>query len=632
MKRWLGSALLVLTWAVLAPVEGVSAADPGVEVSAPVTPTVSAPLWSLPDIGVTGARPDAEPRLTPPMGGRVRAERTAGSIDRGPAISRMPSPNVEFTGMTWASTAGYTPADANADVGPDHIVQMVNSSVQIFDKTGSSLAGPSDLASFWSTTGTECDTVNDGDPIVLYDEAADRWLISQFTSGGPTYYECIAISTTADPTGTWYQYAFETSTTKFPDYPKFGVWDDSYYMTANLYNGSVDAGVYAFERDQMLAGNPATMQKKTVSGAYGLLPADLDGPTAPPASTPGTFVAYINGSPDRLRVYEFDVDWTTPANTTFTTAQNLTVDDFDNVLCASTYYCIPQPGTSVKLDAITDLLMYRVGYRNFGAHADMVVVHTVDVNGRGAIRWYHLRQPTGGSWSVQDSGTWSSGSMYRWIPTAAMDEDGNIAIGYNVSNGSSVYPGLRYAGRLSSDPAGTLGQGESVLINGGGSQTNSYKRWGDYASMSVDPADDCTFWFTGMYQPTSADLDWRTRIGSFKFPSCGKPKVSAGDRKLDEGDSGTTAFRFRIALSEASGSTVTVDWETVEGTAHAPSDYSSTSGTVTFSPGQTVKRVKVLVNGDGSAESNETFKVKLSGATNSAITDGQGTGTIRNDD
>ncbi len=602
----------------LAPGAG-DAAAPHVDVSAPVAPVLSAPLRDLPTVEEVA-------------GGGVQPSGRS-------ARPRMPSPIKSFQGMSWATTAGYSPADPNGDVGPNHYVQMVNASVAVYDKSGTLLAGPTALSAFWTGTGTPCDGNDRGDPVVLYDEAANRWLISQFIyqADGPPYYECVAISTSPDPTGTWYEYAFQTSTGDWPDYPKLGVWDDAYYMTANMFDGSQvfqGVGVWAFERDAMLTGAPADRQKDTISGVYGVLPADVDGPNDPPGSEPGTFVGYIDyiSGSDKLRVFEFDVDWATPSNSTFSVVKTLTVDAFDSEICLTSRDCVPQPGTSQKLDALSGRLMFRLAYRNYGSKADMVVTHVVDWDGRAAIRWYQLRKPGGGSWSVQDQGTWKSNSIWRWNPSAALDKDGNIAIGYSVSNSVDVYPGLRYAGRLASDPPGTLGQGETTLINGSGSQTNAEGRWGDYASMSVDPTNDCTFWFTSMYQPTTASLSWMTRIASFKFPSCGKRRLSIGDRSRSEGDSGTTKFSFTVSLSSAHTKTVKVDWTTVEDTALAPSDFSSASGTVRFSPGQASKTVTVLVNGDTKTESNEKFKVKLSNPTNAAIVGSQGTGTIENDD
>jgi hypothetical protein len=630
VKRLAATSLVIALSAASTPAGGASGSGGTgiVDVVRSVTPASTAPLRDMPRIARSHALTrEASPRMGPEPSEPSRGS-TAPTDTRD--TGRMPEPRESFDGMRFGDT-GYWPPDPVGDVGPHHYVQMVNSAVSVYRKNGHRVAGPTWLHAMWSGTGTDCDGSDDGDPVVLYDEAADRWLISQFTVSGPPFYECIAISKTPDPTEAWWSYAFRTSGSAFPDYPKLGVWNDAYYMTANLYGGggSVDVGVYAFERSAMLAGDPADMQK-TIVNDYGLLPADADGPDAPPPGEPGTFVAYKNGSPDRLKMWEFEVDWATPSNTSISNT-SLTVDPFDSRICANLFNCVPQPGTSQKLDSITDLVMHRLAYRNFGPYADMVVVHTVDVNGRGAIRWYQLRKPTAGVWGVHDQGTWAIGSMWRWMPSAAIDKSGNIAIGYSVSNGVAVYPGLRYAGRLASDPAGRLAQGEHALIHGSGSQTDS-NRWGDYASMSVDPSDGCTFWFTGEYQSRTAPVAWRTRIGSFRFPSCGRRSLVIDDVKREEGDSGTTEFRFRVTLTKVSGSPVTVDWETMEKTAHAPSDFRGDSGTLTLSPGDTSARITIRVSGDGMDEENEVFAVKLSSASGAKIADGYGKGTIQNDD
>ncbi len=629
-KMSFAATVAVLVVAALAPIGEADAPD-AVETLGPVTPVSSAPLRDLPTI----ASRVLPPREAPERFTRQSPDDRSGDVTVGverdadrQARSRMPSPIVSFDGMKYANTY-YVPPDPVGDVGPNHYVQMVNSAVAVYSKSGNRLSGPTSLDRMWNGTGTDCDTSDDGDPIVLYDEEANRWLISQFTAWGPQYYECIAVSKTPNPTGGWWMYAFKTSGSKFPDYPKLGVWHDAYYMTANLYGSGNSVGVYAFERAAMLAGDPARMQKVTVGG-FGILPADVDGSKAPPPGEPGTFVRYINGSPDRLRIYTFEVDWATPANTTFD-SRDVKVKAFDNMICPKLTVCVPQPGTAQRLDSITDLVMFRLGYRNFGSHADMVVVHTVDVNGRGAIRWYHLRKHTGGSWGVYDQGTWGSGSMWRWMPTAAMDRSGNIAVGYSVSNATSVYPGLRYAGRLAGDPKGTLGQGERVLVSGSGSQTGT-NRWGDYASMSVDPEDGCTFWFTGEYQPKTGWAGWKTRIGAFRFLGCGKKLLNIRDSARLEGDAGTKTFRFTVTLATPSSKTVTVRWETRDKSALSPSDFSAGSGTLTFSPGQTSRTIQVTVKGDTKPEADEVFVVKLFHASNANIKDGLAKGRIRNDD
>jgi hypothetical protein len=426
----------------------------------------------------------------------------------------MPTPITNFAGV--GNIDGVYPPDTNGDVGPNHYVQWVNLHFQIFNKSGGSLYGPAAGNTLWSGFGGACQSQNAGDPIVLYDSMADRWLMSQFTSSAP-YGECIAISTTGDPTGTYYRYFFQHSTTIFYDYPHFGVWPDGYYAGFNRFTGIYQGpSAIVYDRARMLLGQPATYQEKQLSSSNGTLqPADLDGATLPPSGSPNYFVSRGSTS---LNLFKFHVDWATPANSTFTGPTALPVAAYTQ-LCAGTRSCIPQPGTSVRLDGIGDRVLHRLAYRNFGDHEAMVVNHSVNVGGgQAGVRWYEVRSPNS-SPVVFQQGTYAPDATNRWLGSIAMDGQGNMALGYSVSS-STVYPGIRYTGRLASDPPGTMPQGEAQLIAGSGSQTGTASRWGDYAMMAIDPVDDCTFWFTTEYMPTTGGAPWATRIGSFKFPSC----------------------------------------------------------------------------------------------------------------
>jgi len=335
--------------------------------------------------------------------------------------------------------------------------------------------------------------------------------LSQFAvCEGPPYYECIAVSQTADPTGAYYLYAFEIND-YFPDYPKLGVWPDAYYMSAN----ESDVGAYAFDRGKMLQGESATYQKFERTGNF-MLPSDLDGPTAPPSGSPNYFYTMRTGNV--LEIWEYHVDFSTPANSTFTRAQTLTTSPFNYGLCGFDWDCIPQPGTSQRLDAISEWPMWRLQYRNFGTYETLVGNFTVDVgdfSDHAGIRWFELRKTPAGAWSIYQEGTHSPDAHHRWMGSVAMDGQGNIALGYSVSS-ATLYPSIRYATRSASDAAGTL-QGEVALITGTASQT-SFNRWGDYSSMNVDPSDDTTFWYTNEYL-TDATQGWRTRIGTFSVQS-----------------------------------------------------------------------------------------------------------------
>ncbi|HEX8221378.1 MAG TPA: S-layer homology domain-containing protein [Chloroflexia bacterium] len=468
----------------------------------------------------------------------------------------MPTPILTFKGYTQHDNADtgpliVWPPDTEGDVGLNHYFQWNNVGFKIFDKAGNLVYGPVPgntlFTGMTGPGGAACSGTNSGDPIVLYDTMADRWLASQFTTAalptGPTY-ECIAISKTSDPTGQYYRYAFLASPTSTPtffeDYPHFGVWPDAYYMTTNEFNVSADvasfvgAGNFAFERAAMLAGDPAArMIYFHLDPPYGgLIPSDLDGPTPPPAGSPNYFVEVDDefGEPavDQLSIFKFHVDWTNVANSTFTGPTTVPVAAFDPGLCdAEREACIPQPGTGQKLESITDRLMYRLAYRNFGDHESLVVNHTVDADGTGhaGIRWYELRSP-GTTPVIHQQGTYAPDASHRWMGSIAMDGDGNMALGYSVSNATDVFPSIRYTGRLAGDPLGQMGQGEATLYTGLGSQDDptddpdALARWGDYSMMGIDPVDDCTFWYTQEYYGSTGQY-WLTRVGKFRFASCG---------------------------------------------------------------------------------------------------------------
>ncbi len=513
-------------------VPAAGAASAPAQVSAAVKPKLSPPAASLPTATAdTAAHPEAG-AVSPPVGspapsaGSQRAAQAAQLFDA-PA----PLPTTSFLGTT-----GGNPPDPTGDVGPNHYVQMVNTRFTIYNKQGAVLAGPSNINTLWTGQGGLCEPSNLGDPIVVYDQLADRFVLTQFASNGrdamgnplPPFSECIAVAQTADPTGAYFLYEF--ATTNFPDYPKIGVWPDAYYMST--FEDSV-LGAYAFDRGQMVNGNPATMQRFEIDALTGgrqtrILPADWDGTAAPPAGAPNPFTrtvdGAVNGGADRLEVYNFHVDWGVPGNSTFTLGNTLTPNAFDSNMCGFSRNCIPQPGTAVGIDTLANRPMWRLQYRNFGTYQAMVVNQTVDVDGadHAGIRWYELRN-TGAGWSIFQQGDHSPDASHRFMGSMAMDKRGDMALGYSVSSGS-VFPSLRYAGRLASDPVGTLPQTEAVIVNGTGSQTTS-NRWGDYSQMSVDPVDDCTFWFTGEY--ATAAGSFRTQIASFRFPACPSTLICA---------------------------------------------------------------------------------------------------------
>jgi hypothetical protein len=632
--------------------------------------------------------------LPPTAGPKFRERRLArlgnlrfprGPADLDPAVQSSPGAtstpliDTSWEGVSSDAQAGIVgvvlPPDTNMDVGPSHIVQWVNLTFAVYDKSGALLYGPASGNTLWQGFGGACETSNDGDPIVLYDHLADRWFMSQLAipnfPNGP-FWQCIAVSTSPDPLGLYYRYAFAIHETKLNDYPKFGVWPDGYYLAVNQFQCSdlfPPFGFYAcdwagqralaFERDKMLLGQPAQTVafELPLSNRGGMLPADLDGP-GPPPGTPNYFVQVDDGkwfSPavaDRLQIWPFHVDWANPASSTFgpnppgsDVGIEVTTAPFDSDMCGYAPNCIPQPGVDIlglpspPVDALSDRLMYRLQYRYFGTHETLVVNHTVDVDGtdRAGIRWYELRNG-GSAWSMHQQGTYApADGLHRWMGSVAMDAAGNMALGFSVSS-LITSPSIRYVGREATDLLNQMGL-ETTIIAGTGYQLHSSGRWGDYSTMSVDPTDDCTFWYTQEYYANVDILygaNWQTRIASFKFPSCGSappaPSVLISDAAVTEGNSGTVSAVFTVSLSAASTQTISLDYATADDTATAGSDYVASSGTLSFPAGTTSQTLAIVVNGDTSLEANETFLVNLSNATNATVADGQGVGTIQNDD
>ncbi len=460
----------------------------------------------------------------------------AARVQPDPVVQTTTGPSVATTaGLSFAGVGngdyGFTPnaapPDTNGAVGATQYVQWVNESFAVFDKTtGVIVTGfPKAGNTLWAGFGGGCEANNDGDPIVQYDKFANRWVLTQFSVTTTPYLQCVAVSTTSDATGTYNRYAFSYGNTQFPDYPKLGVWPDGYYITYNIFNnGTTFAGskLCALDRTAMLSGAPATQQCFQLTSSFGgVLPSDLDGTILPPAGSPNYM---LNFGANSLSEWKFHADFANSANATLTGPFNIPVAAFSTACGGGS--CISQPGTSNTLDSLADRLMYRLAYRNFPDHESLVVNHSVKVSGTKrsqvvGLRWYELRNPnpspTGGA-TVFQQGTYSPDSSSRWMGSIAMDKAGNIAVGYSVSSGS-VYPSIRFSGRTSADPLGTL-QAESTIKVGGGSQTGNLHRWGDYSSLTVDPVDDCTFFYTTEYEKSSGSFNWSTWINSFKFPGC----------------------------------------------------------------------------------------------------------------
>ncbi len=426
------------------------------------------------------------------------------------------SNGLNFDGV---SADGLAPPDTNGSVGDNvtnQFVQIVNVEFAVYNKnTGAVILGPTAVHTIWSGFSGACSTGDGGDVNVLFDKAAARWVVAQLGPGFTSY--CIAVSTSDDATGSYARYEFDFGS-NIPDYPKLGVWPDAYYWTSNTFqNGATFIGAMpcAYDRANMLTGGPANaICFQESSSVASLLPADLDGNTPPPSGEPNPYLELLDTS--HLGLFKFHVDFTTPANSTFTGPTSIAVNSYNEACGGGT--CVPQSGTTQQLDSLADRLMYRNAYRNLNGTEYLVVAHSVTAGSSVGARWYQIQNPNGTP-TVAQQGTFAPDSTYRWMGSIAMDQNADIALGYSASSGS-IHPAIRYTGRVPSDPAGAM-ESEDSIIEGAGSQTSGLSRWGDYSSMSIDPADDCTFWYTTEYIPTNGTFNWHTRIGSFKFLSCG---------------------------------------------------------------------------------------------------------------
>jgi hypothetical protein len=482
----------------------------------------------------------------------------------GPSVDAISAPIANFEGLSNQDNFdvfGFrvNPPDPVGDVGPNHYVEMVNLVFGVYSKTGTPLLGPVDTGTLWAGFPVEDCTDPSGDPIVVYDQFVDRWILTQFTTRGlddPTlpFYNCVAVSTTGDPTGSYYRYAFITQADPdggyfFPDYPKYSVWTDSYVMTTRDF-GLVDAygiSVYALEKNKMVNGDPGARAVQFFLDSDvvplnligdGLLPADVDGKQKPKADAAIPIVGTqddgggYGGTFDALNIWDLKVKWhSTPAASLELNVQ-LPTAAFDSIFpCAPTSRdCLPQPGITDPAQYL-DILSYRqrptyrLAYRNFKTYESLVTAQSVEaLPGVAGMRWYEVRR-SGETYSLYQQGTYApNDGVHRWMGSIAQDKLGNAALGYSVVNGTAVFPGVRYTGRLAGDALGQMTQGEGTVINGSGVQTTANSRWGDYTSMNVDPVDDCTFWYVNEYYTAagqaSSPAGWQTRIASFKLPGC----------------------------------------------------------------------------------------------------------------
>jgi hypothetical protein len=453
------------------------------------------------------------------------------------------------------------------------------------------------------------------------------------------------VSQTSDPTGAYNRYAWQYGL--FPDYPKMSVWPDGYYITFNMFSGNnfSNAEVCVYQRSAMLAGAGSALQQCFNTGsAYGsLLASDLDGSQPPPTGSPDYVVADGAGA-NQLAYWTFHADWSNTANTTLTGPTNVATAAFAPPCGGTGGTCVPQSGTSQQLDTLGDRLMYRLAYRNFGDHQALVVNRSVTAGSSVGIRWYELRTGGSNSLSIFQQGTYAPDSDYRWMGSIAQDVSGDIGLGYSIS-GSARHPGIRYTGRLASDPAGTMSQGEGSIIDGAGSQTGNLSRWGDYSAMAVDPVDGCTFWYANEYIPSNGSFNWRTRIAAFKFPGCGTPppandfSISASPASQTVNQGAGTSYAVSTATTAGAAQPVTLSVSGLPAGASAGFNPASmTSGgsstlTVGTSTSTAAGTYTLTITGTGSSVTHATSVALVvngpAGITNGGFETGDFTGWMR---
>ena len=477
-----------------------------------------------------------------------------GALQTAMPPATIPSTQANFEGLSNQDNFNIfgfrvNPPDPNGEVGPNNYVEMINLVFGIYDKAGNLLLGPVDTGTLWSGFAIPDCTDPSGDPVVMYDQFTDRWILTQFTTRGPEYWNCVAVSTTSDPTGSYYRYAFSTGP-NFPDYPKYGNWRDSYVITTREFGPTIEygIGVYALEKNKMVNGEPARSVRFFVDGNVpdnlplvgdGLLPADVDGKQMPKndASIPlvGTQDdgAGYGGTFDALNIWDLNVKWRSTPLASLALNTQLPTASFDSIFPCTpgARDCLPQPGVASGDPRTLDILSYRqrptfrLAYRNFKDYESLVTNQSVEAApGMAGVRWYEIRR-VGNTYSLYQQGTYApNDGVHRWMGSIAQDKKGDMGLGYSVVNGTNVYPGIRYTGRLAGDPLGQMTLGEGTIIDGSGIQRTTNSRWGDYTDMTVDPVDDCTFWYVNEYYTlagqNSSTAGWQTRIASFKLPGC----------------------------------------------------------------------------------------------------------------
>ena len=602
---------------------------------------VSQPLSELPiEQSIFGAQVMPEPRPGP-----LRSKAAAGlSQQPDPALQTEVGPMVSasngilFDGIT---SPGYVPSDSNLAVGPNDIVEVVNVQFEVYNKSGAALAGPTNIQNLFTPLGGDCGSGTYGDPVVLYDRAADRWVISMIGSGATTS-ECMAVSGTNDPTGAYYLYGYSFGA-NLNDYPKLGTWatttNSAYLATYNIFGSLtfLGADICAFDRTKMLAGvaTAAQLCQMTPSNEFGYLPSDMDGPTPPTDGTPGLFITWQNNNPGQLYLRKLTLNFAT-ASATLSSPTTVSVAN-SNLACGNGGTCVPQLGTTQTLDSLGDRLMYRFAIRHFSDHDRAVINHSVaSTTNQIGIRWYELYDPAG-TVTVNQQGTYApADTTYRWMASLAEDQKANIGLGYSASS-ATVHPEIVFTGRVPTDPAGIM-EAEDIFKVGAGSQSGSSaaNRWGDYTAMQVDPSDDCTFWYVAQYEQTSGVFNWHTSIASFVFTGCtgggGGPVVSLTPTSLTWGKVvlNSTSTVKAVTLSNTGTATLNIASIVPSGdfaltTSSKPCGSTLAAGSscvikVTFTPTQLGTRTGKLTITDNASNSPQAVSLSGTGALPATLT------------
>lgn len=508
-------------------------------------PAPPAPAPNAPAANAPAAKPIVAPVITTPAGSAAVEQTTPGTRPPAALVASFDGLGHGFTGPQ-GTAAFRNPSDNSLAVGPNHVVQIVNTRMAIFSKagkkfkeSGTPLYGPVNTNTLFRGFGGQCELRNNGDAVARYDQLADRWLIVMpiFRRGTPRagetegpYSMCYALSVTSDPFGAYYRYEFLRPL--FPDYPRPAIWPDGYYSPTSTGDNVIQKHACVADRAKMLKGERATEQCATIDGVNFLNNADVDGKALPPAGAPNIMIAAGGAQlkqvmeDDAVLVWTFHVDWADASKTKIAGPERIAVAPYRYLCDGQLTHCVPQPGTESRLDSQGDKIMQRLVYRRIGNQESIVAVHSVNTAvGAGGVRWYEFRVNTTGPrkerrLALHQQGTYAPDTAYRWMASPAIDRMGNIAIGYSFG-GTPHFAGQRFAARLANDPKGVLTLRETVLVEGEGVQ--HAMRWQDYTQTAMDPDDDCTIWYVGDYMKKDI-TSYSSRIGAFRLPGCGRSR------------------------------------------------------------------------------------------------------------